>query len=325
MARKPGTLETLQFALELLKRIPRHGKISASDLHRQMTEAGWQRDLRTVQRQLDELSQNFDIDRDDRERPYGYRWKQQARGLSLPGLNEKEALLLALAEQHLANLLPAQVMKSMRPFFQQANATLAADSEGPRTARQWMDKVRVVSVNQPLLAPDLEASVFDAVSAALYGNFWLDVEYRNSASRTVSASVMPLGLAQQGTRLYLVCRFRGFDDNRSLALHRIRRAQASTLRFKPPANFDLQTFDDEGRFAFGEGRRIKLRMRIAKGAGLHLLESRLSKDQTVIERDDCYEIVATVTDSAQLKWWLRGFGDEVEVLAPKHLRESLWR
>jgi hypothetical protein len=72
---KPGTLETLQFALELLKRIPRTHKVSAPELYRQLNDAGWERDLRTVQRQLDELSQHFEIDRDERSKPYGYQWK----------------------------------------------------------------------------------------------------------------------------------------------------------------------------------------------------------------------------------------------------------
>lgn len=326
MPRKPNTLETLQFALELLKRIPRQHKISATELHKQMTDAGWQRDLRTVQRQLDELSQNFDIDRDDRTRPYGYQWKAQAKGLSLPGLNEKESLLLALAEQHLRNLLPAEVMKSMSPFFAQARSNLAPHNDErsqSKTARDWMKKVRVVSTTQPLLPPAIKAGVFDAVSAALYANCWLDVKYHNSGHRTVSASVMPLGLAQQGPRLYLVCRFHGYDQERSLALHRLLEAKNSQLAFDPPKGFDLQQFDEAGRFGFGNGKQIQLVFRISKDAGLHLLESPLSKDQTVKEMTDRYEISATVVQSEMLKWWLRGFGGAVTVVAPKELARAL--
>ena len=314
MSRKPNTLETLKFALELLKRIPRQHKISAAELHQQLTDAGWQRDLRTVQRQLDELSQNFDIDRDDRARPFGYQWKQQAKGLSLPGLNEKESLLLALAEEHLRNLLPSEIMKSMAPFFEQARVNLGPHNSVNSTtkgARDWLKKVRVVSTTQPLIAPKVSSAVFDAVSMALYGDLWLDVEYKNSVGRKLSASVMPLGLAQQGPRLYLVCRFRGYDNERSLALHRIATATATTLRFDRPKEFDLQKFDDDGRFGFGDGRRFVLKFCISKMAGLHLLESPLSIDQQAIEKDDCFEVTATVVETERLKWWLRGFGAEV--------------
>ncbi len=324
MPRKPNTLETLQFALELLKRIPRHQKISATQLHKQMTDAGWQRDLRTVQRQLDELSQTFDIDRDDRARPFGYRWKEQARGFSLPGLNEKESLLLALAEQHLNNLLPADVTRSMAPFFVQARSNLASlhdDQDQARAARAWMKKVRVVSTSQPLLPPVIGEGIFDEVSMALYGDRWLDVDYRNSANRRVSASVMPLGLAQQGPRLYLVCRFKGFTDERSLALHRLESAKASNLTFERPKGFDLQKYDDDGRFGFGEGRKIKLVFRISLGAGRHLLETPLSSDQEVRTFKTHLVVTATVTETEQLKWWLRGFGDAVQVRSPLDLLE----
>jgi predicted DNA-binding transcriptional regulator YafY len=122
---------------------------------------------------------------------------------------------------------------------------------------------------------------------------------------------MPLGLAQQGPRLYLVCRFPDYDNERSLALHRITSARATAREFERPKEFDLQKYDNDGRFGFGEGKQIRLTFRITKAAGQHLLESPLSLDQQVVELEDHYEISATVVDSARLQWWLRGFGDAV--------------
>jgi predicted DNA-binding transcriptional regulator YafY len=127
--------------------------------------------------------------------------------------------------------------------------------------------------------------------------------------------VMPLGLAQQGPRVYLVCRYDGHDNERSLALHRILSATASTFTFERPKEFDLKKYDDDGRFGYGEGERIRLSFRIQKEAGFHLLESPLSDDQRVVEHDDVYQIAATVVDSAMLDWWLRGFGEQVSQIA----------
>lgn len=310
MPKRPDTLETVQLALELLRRIPRNRKVSAADLHVQLTNAGLSRDLRTIQRQLEMLSEHFGIERDDSSKPYGYRWKEQASGLSLPVLNEQESLMLALAEQHLRNLLPASLMKSMEAFFQQARTNLGPHANGKR-GREWLSKVRVVSTTQPLLPPKIKPGVFEAVSNALYANCWLDVDYKNATGKRKDARVMPLGLAQQGARLYLVCRYEGYANERSLALHRIVAAQASTLTFERPAAFDLQKFDADGRFGFGDGKLIRLTFRIDKEAGLHLLESRLSLDQEVKDAGDRFEISATVVETAQLEWWLRGFGDQV--------------
>lgn len=311
MTPRADTLETVALALELLRRIPRGYKVSTQELHRQLREAGLERDVRTIQRQLEMLSQRFEIERDDREKPYGYRWREQARPLAIPNLSPKESLLLQLAQEHLKTLLPAHVMTSMEGFFTQARRNLGPTTQA-HLERQWRDKVRVVATSQPLLPPTIQPGVFEAVSDALYANRWLVLDYRNANGKNSTVDVMPLGLAQQGPRLYLVCRYRDYDNERSLALHRIHKAHISTLGFDRPPGFNLKRFDDDGRFGFGEGQRIRLRFRIDQDAGLHLLESPLSKDQLA---QPCgngqLDISATLVDSAMLQWWLRGFGDAV--------------
>ncbi len=311
MPKRPDNMETLWMALELMRRIPRHAKVSAPELQKQLSSAGITRELRTIQRQLDMLSQRFDIERDDSSKPYGYSWKKRAEGFAAPALSPQESLMLMLTERHLHDLLPTSLMKSLQGFFEQARRNLAPGG-GAAREREWLSKVRVVSTTQPLLPPKIRPGVFEEVSNALYGNRWLKVDYKNASGKRSNTEVMPLGLAQQGPRLYLVCRFRDFDNERSLALHRILSAQASTLTFERPKEFDLQKYDDDGRFGFGEGRRIRLTFRIDKGAGFHLLESPLSVDQQVKEVGNQFEISATVVETAQLEWWLRGFGDAVD-------------
>ena len=308
MAKRPDSLETLQLSHELLRRIPKGRTITAPELHQQLTEAGYEREMRTIQRQLETLSKFYDIERDDSSKPYRYRWKENAKGISLPCLSAQESLLLTLAEQQLRNLLPAKLMNSMQGFFRQARGQL--DQNGRSLPeREWLDKVRVVSTSQPLLPPKVDADVFQQVSDALYGNQWLDVDYKNAEGDRRASRVMPLGLAQQGPRMYLVCRYEGYDNERCLALHRFVSAKASTLTFERPKEFDLKLFDEAGRFGYGDGTKIRLSFRIEKGDGLHVVECPLSHDQKVVELDDAYEITATVVNSAMLNWWLRGFGD----------------
>ena len=312
MSQRPDTLETVVLAVELLRRIPRGRKITAGELHRQLKDAGIERTERTIQRQLEMLSSHFEIERDERNKPYGYRWLEHAHSLAVPHLTPHESLLLQLAEEHLKNLLPARLMQSMDGFFTQARRNLESDDHGhsARLARQWPRKVRVVATSRPLRAPAIAPGVMEAVSDALYANHWLELDYQNAAGKRKPIKVMPLGLAQQGPRLYLVCRFEGFDNERSLALHRIRKAQASTLTFERPEVFDLQKYDDDGRFGFGDGEQVRLTFRIQNEAGFHLRETPLSKDQQVQDLEDGWiRITATVVNSAMLDWWLRGFGE----------------
>ena len=325
MAKRSDTLETVKLAVELLRRIPRGRKVTASELHEQLQHAGIERELRTIQRQLEMLSEHFAIERDDSSKPYGYRWLEQAKALAVPNLTPQESVLLQLAEEHLKNLLPPRLMKSMDAFFSQARRNLGPESSA-RLEREWPGKVRVVATSQPLLPPKIVAGVFEAVSEALYSNHWLHIEYKNAGGKRTSADVMPLGLVQQGSRLYLVCRYQGFDNERNLALHRIAAAEVSTLTFERPKMFDLKRYDDDGRFGFGQGEKVRLAFRIERSAGLHLMESPLSTDQKVIERKDGQlEITATVVDSAMLEWWLRGFGSQVSSVQRKPAYEHASR
>ena len=310
MALRNDRLDTALLLIEILKRIPRQRRVSAAELQAQLAAQGYERDIRTIQRHLDTLSGAFALDRDERSKPFGYRWPEGAPALSLPGLSAPEALLLQLAHEHLRALLPPRVLRSMAPFFEQAGRTLDTAAHAERE-RQWQHKVRVVPASQPLLPPKIEPQVFEQVTTALQDNCWLNVRYRNASQREREACVMPLGLVQQGTSLYLVCRFDGYDNERNLALHRMQHAQATLRAFSYPADFDLARYEADGRFGFGDGQRIRLRFCIDKGAGLHLTESRLSEDQSVQEHADHYAITATVVETAMLDWWLRGFGDAV--------------
>jgi predicted DNA-binding transcriptional regulator YafY len=317
MGKHPDSGKTVRLVLELLKRIPRHRKVTAQQLHAELPP-DLARNIRTVQRQLEMLSEVFDIERDDSQKPYGYRWKENTRGLSVPTLSQQESLLLALAQEHLRNLLPASLMRSMEGFFSQAKRELDPLNSDSRE-REWLGKVRVVSQTQPLLPATIEAGVFEAVSEALYRNQWLNLTYKNAENVQSNISVMPLGLAQQGPRLYLVCRYDGYNNERSLALHRILKAELRAAEFQRPPDFRLDAYDNDGRFGFGEGRRIHLVFHIQKGAGQHLLETKLASDQEFVDLGEEYKISATVVESAQLIWWLRGFGAAVRVVSPAGL------
>ena len=50
MTQRPDTLDTALLMVELLRRIPRGRKITTRELHSQLKNAGFERDLRTIQR-----------------------------------------------------------------------------------------------------------------------------------------------------------------------------------------------------------------------------------------------------------------------------------
>jgi hypothetical protein len=105
-----------------------------------------------------------------------------------------------------------------------------------------LGKVLRIPDSQPLLAPRIAPEVFEAVSEALYHERKLHIHYRNARGKRKQATVWPLGVVQQGVRLYLVCRFEGYDNERILALPRLVQAQASNEAFPWPKGFDLKRY-----------------------------------------------------------------------------------
>jgi predicted DNA-binding transcriptional regulator YafY len=316
MAKRPNTMETVMLSLELLRHIERGpSRSTAPELQQKLKEIGIERNLRTIQRQLDALCDHFfpDIERNESVKPYQYRWVNEPTALAVSRLTPQESLLLQLAEEHLKNLLPAPLMRSMASFFDQAKRNLGATENKGRLEREWPGKVRVVATSQPLLPPKVDAKVFEIVSDALYRNNWLELDYQNAVGKRSNVDVMPLGLVQQGACLYLVCRYRDYDNERNLALHRILSAEQKTFTFERPEAFCLKKYDEDGRFGFGEGKKISLSFCIDRQAGAHLLESPMSTDQQVVDLgDEKLRITATVIDSAMLERWLRGFGDAIK-------------
>lgn len=313
MSKRPETLETTLLTIELLRRIPRNSRVSAQTLHMQLHDAGFERDIRSIQRLLKALCDNeeFGIELDDSSKPYGYRWKANAKALAVANLSPHESVLLMMAQKHLRNLLPPQLMRSMDGYFRQAQQNLLLDQHA-KPEQEWPCKVRVISTSQPLLPPRIEPAIFEAVSEALYANRWLRLEYRNAQGKQAKAHIMPLGLAQRGQVIYLACRFEGYDNERSIALHRIISAETMTLGFERPNDFNLDKYAGDGGFDFGNGERVKLTFRTDADNAFHLAETPLAEDQKIrsIKAGDV-EITATVLDSRLLDTWLNGFGDEI--------------
>jgi predicted DNA-binding transcriptional regulator YafY len=98
---------------------------------------------------------------------------------------------------------------------------------------------------------------------------------------------------------------------------------------RKPKDFDLDTYLASGALGFRsinaqDVHPVEIELRFHPQAGQSLLECRLSEDQQVtFEEDHSIHIRATVPMTAQLVWWLRGFGQGVEVLSPRSLKDAL--
>jgi predicted DNA-binding transcriptional regulator YafY len=132
--------------------------------------------------------------------------------------------------------------------------------------------------------------------------------------------VNPLGLVVRGNLLYLVCTLWDYQDLRQLALHRVLTASPTDKPVTRPDGFNLDEYIQSGEFQYPVGPPIQLKAKFSRAAAAHLVETPLSDDQVIESLDaDHVCVTATVRDTAQLDWWLLGFGSGVLVLAPPAL------
>lgn len=320
MATESGGTLARQWAM--LRRIPRApSKITVAELAAGLGDEGFRISRRSLERDLHALSARFPLVLDDRAKPYGWSWMPHASLELLPRLTPAQAVAILLAKTHLHTLLPQNLHRELQPVFAAAERELAATGW-----KDWHRRTAVIPNTLRLLPPRIEPGVMAAVQSALARDRCLEGTYRSKgADQGKRLRIHPLGLLSRGPVLYLVGTLFDYDDVRQLALHRLHQVEVSTAPARPRDGFDLQAYAATSGATFQDRGPIRLVARFAAAAAEHLRETRLSADQTwtLVEQGERAEVTATVADDASLRWWLLGFGDLVEVLAPPSLRADL--
>lgn len=310
----------------MLRKIPRSPRvIGTGELVALLSAAGFTIDLRTVQRDLNNLSEVLPI-ASDQHKPQGWSWLRDAGQFDVPGLEPQAALAFLMAEAHLRSVLPTSTLESLRPWFDTAHGVL--DEHGNGLAK-WPGKVRVLPrglpLRVPVIRPDVQASVYQAVLqdcklSIIYGGNSDKPDEDEQPRHTVS----PLALVVRDGVVYLVCVFDGYSDPRQLALHRMRAAEPLNDPAQRPKGFSIDGYIAEGEFGIPlNPRPIKLEAEFYRHVAIHLRESPISEDQTIRDIDeDNILLRATVPDTLELRLWLKSFGDDVAILKPVSLRRE---
>lgn len=308
--------------LQLLPRYPR--RTSTGELQQRLEERGHgKQHIRTIQRDLVHLARYFPITCDE-GRPGGWSWLREAEDFSLPDLDPRTALTLHMTQQFFARLLPGNCVRFLDPHFHRAAEVL--DALPDNRLGSWRAKVAVVSRHQPLQAPEIKGEILEVVYDALLEGRQLQGDYRprSGGGADKEYRIHPLGIIFADQIIYLVGTLFEYEDIRLLALHRLNSAQILNEPARVPADFNLNAYVESGALGFGDfADVIQLVALFDEKVAYHLRETALSPDQTMTELPgNKIQVTATVPNSDQLRWWLRAFGSQVEILAPKSLREE---
>lgn len=296
----------------------------ASEIAAKLNTAGFDVSVRTVQRDLKELSEIFPIALNDKNpRDYGWRWIKGAN-LDIPGMSVSEALAMRLVEMHMKQLLPDSMLNSLQGIFRLAQSKLdTIEKQNNNHSKDWLDKVRIVAPSQPLLAPVVKEDVQAAVYQAVLKNLQITADYQSMGSEQPKEYVLhPLGLIMRGALIYLVASAWDYADARLYALHRFSHVQVLETAINAPDGFDLDEAIASGLAEFAnQGTPIQLELRCTEDVAAYLSETPLAADQKIeVDVDGWVFLTVTVNDTWQFRWWLMGQGAGVEVYSPENLR-----
>ena len=314
--------ETLRRQWALLMAIPAHpNSLSTLELHERMRDEKFDVNIRTIQRDLDWLSSPFPLVSEAHGKSHYWQWMQGSAGLEIPAMSKQTALVFQLAGQYLRTLLPGSVLKLLGPYFERAAEAL---KETPLA--DWDSKVMHIDSGLPMTPPEVRPEARYVAYEALLQGLRFEVDYtRRYETEPRTLEVNPLGIVTRDSVTYLVCTFWDYPDIRQIALHRIQRAKLLHVDATNIKGFSFKRYvREESAFSYPESpRRIRLKALFDEGAAFHLTERRLSHDQELKEtKNGLFRLKATVADTAELRWWLLGFGDGVEVIGPKALRNE---
>ncbi|MGH8461900.1 MAG: helix-turn-helix transcriptional regulator [Stenotrophobium sp.] len=306
--------------LRLLPRAPR--TLGTREVWERLHAQGYKVTKRTVERDLDTLSTQFGYTSESRDGATRWFWPKDAALLDVPGLEPTAALALLLAREQLSPLLPASTLQMLRPYFLRAEAVLDEGAGNP--LGKWRKKVRALSRGPALRVPKVKAEVNEAVSEALLRSRQLNARYRARGEEISKEQILnPLGLVAKDGVIYLVATAWKFENPVHYALHRFDSAVMLDEQALKPRGFDLDRYLSEtAAFQYPlHSEHISLVADFDADAAEHLIERPLSVDQIFEQRPDGRaRITATVADTAELRWWLRGYGELVEIIKPQDIR-----
>ncbi|MFM0375793.1 WYL domain-containing protein [Paraburkholderia strydomiana] len=305
--------------------------LSTPDIHRRlMSTVQNMPSSKTIHRHLSKLEEEGLVEMDQRGTASVWRKKAGASGMAAKAgamMSFDEALALQTLRRFSSRQIPGLVADSLSAMFGIADTRLQrTNSETERKYSRWASKVAVESGGFALNYPVIDRETFATVSRALFEERKLGILYRprHKADNDRGKIVLPFGLVEVGGLVYLVAGTEGKTNPTMYRMDRVARADAMLESFVYPASFSLDAYVRQQRsFDFMVEKEVVLKLKFVCGAGDHLLEAPMSKDQKSTREDGALHVQGTVMLSQRLRWWLRSFGPYVEVVGPAGLRSEL--
>ena len=311
-------VKSLTRTLDMLKCIPIAPKfLTTFQIYEHLLTVDPDVSLRTVQRDLMELSDIMGLTFG--ESPEGYKWSFafDSPNQFIPAISREEALSLKLVQEHLKLFLPSHVYERLTALFKKSDDILSKSSN----SKDWSNLVRPMPQALQFKPVDIHQKFIDTIYNALINKQWVKLKYAN---KDKVYKVKPLGVIIRDAKLVLVCQYQGFDNVRNLLVHRIKSAEILNQTFQ--SDFSLKEYiAKQAAAVLLNQENIELTFE-AKGYVKHLLnESEINETQVVSPLSkDWVSVKVSVPHTVELENWLLSQLHDIRLLGPEPLKTRVF-
>ena len=320
--KKVSSTEAIRRGFSILGSVSR-APMSSRDIFQRLYDEGFNVSIRTIERDLSRLPDIFPslIEVDDRSKPFTYRQPINARKYS--AMNPTEAICLELAFSFLNPILPKKTLNPINPYLKEADAVL--NEQHAKKYKNWKDKVLTINEGLQLQSASVNQRVINNIHEALWDEKVIIAKYKSRTKKIADIyKIHPAGLIYRGRIIYLICSFDG--DLEKIVYLPLQRFKSIEVLHEEKSCHQGKKVSKLAKDLLGYklgDKKLKVKLKFSKMAGAHLFETPLSNKQKITETKDGFFMVEDdVTDNMELRYWIRSFGDEVEVIQPKSLREE---
>ena len=318
---RPKDTEAIRRGFNILSMVSR-APLSIKDVHGRLKQSGIDVSKRTIEKDLKRLPEEFPqmIEVDDSSKPYTFRQPKNARKYS--GMSPEEAVCLELAYTYLNPLLPNTSLNDIKPYLREAEAVLGEHAS--TKMRRWKDKVETINEGFQLKQAKIKEGILENIHKSIWDGRTIIAKYKSARSPEPKDYVLhPAGIVNRGRICYLICSFDERPNVTYLPLHRL--YKINIVQEQPSRHINSKVTDlTKNLLGFKvDNKKINIKLKFSKIAGFHLYETPISNSQKISQSKDGYIIVEdSVANNSELRWWIRAFGDDVEVIKPIVLRNE---
>jgi predicted DNA-binding transcriptional regulator YafY len=270
---------------------------------------------KTIQRDIDFMRYRLALPIEYDPLRFGFYYSEAVTSFPTIDVSEGEIAALFVAQKALAQYHGTPFERPLKSAFRKIT-----DGLKDRVSFSWSEMEDAISFRS-MGASVADLELFETVSQAVVRSVELTFDYRKlESSRFERRAVRPFHIASLENQWYLFAEDLARRQLRTFALPRMRNAQATSTRFRRPADFSISKVLRGSFGVFAGGKKHRVRLEFDAFAGRLVGERTWHESQRLRSKSNGSVLLELELGGLEeIERWVLSWGSHVRVLEPKAL------